>query len=121
MGGADSHHGQKKGLSLFGVCLFFGGFWSFEKSRSPAPKKPFGGKTWAGPSTIISYLITLDKVLEANNDCDGFLPVPDQILLARHLAFIGDLQTTTIACHPESVLSFDYLGCKRLVTTQIKS
>ncbi len=43
--------------------------------------------------------MTLDKVLEANDVRDGFLAVPDQLLVARYLAFLGDLQTTTIACH----------------------
>jgi hypothetical protein len=32
---------SKKGLSLFGVCLFFGCFFALRKSRSPAPKKTF--------------------------------------------------------------------------------
>jgi hypothetical protein len=69
---------------------------------------------------IIRHSITLDKVLEANDVCDGFLAVPDQILVARYLAFFGDLQTTAIARHRESILSFDYLGCKQLIATQIK-
>jgi hypothetical protein len=45
---------------------------------------------------IISYSITLDKVLEANDVQDGFLAVPDQILVAQNLAFLGDLQTTPL-------------------------
>jgi hypothetical protein len=42
---------QKFGLSLFGVCLFFGGFWCIEKLGLPPEKKIIGGKTWAGPPT----------------------------------------------------------------------
>ena len=43
---------------------------------------------------IICYLITLDKVLEADDICDGFLAVQDYILVAQYLVFLGDLQTT---------------------------
>ena len=60
MGGGDYHLGEKPdsifllcqniGLSLFGVCLFFGGFWCIEKLGLPREKKIIGGKTWAGPS-----------------------------------------------------------------------
>jgi len=49
MGGGNSHLGekptlllfvcQKIGLSLFGVCLFFGGFWCIEKLGFPSEKK----------------------------------------------------------------------------------
>jgi hypothetical protein len=53
MGGGNSHLGRKKGLSLFGVCLFFGCFLRFGKSGLPSKKKLFGGKTWAGPPIII--------------------------------------------------------------------
>ena len=43
---------QKIGPSLFGVCLFFGGFWPFEKLGLPLPKKYIGGTTWDGPPTL---------------------------------------------------------------------
>jgi len=69
---------------------------------------------------IIGYLITLDKVHEANDICYGFLAVPNKILVARYLALLGDLQTTAIARHQESILSLDYLGCERLVATLIE-
>ena len=42
---------SKKGLSLFGVCLFFGCFFCFEKVGL-LPKKLFGRKTCAGPPTV---------------------------------------------------------------------
>ena len=48
MGGGRFSSCQKIGLSLFGVCLFFGGFWPFKKLGLP-PKKIIGGKTCAGP------------------------------------------------------------------------
>ena len=54
---------------------------------------------------IMSYPISLDKVLEANDICDGFLAVPDLILVARHFAFLSDLEITTIACHLERICS----------------
>jgi hypothetical protein len=53
MGGGNSHLGRKKGLSLFGVCLFFECFLRFGKSCLPAKKNLFGGKTWAGPPTVV--------------------------------------------------------------------
>jgi hypothetical protein len=50
MGGGDYHLGEKRdsifslcqkiGLSLFGVCLFFGGFWCIKKLGLP-PKKNY--------------------------------------------------------------------------------
>jgi hypothetical protein len=49
MGGGNSHLGRKKGLSLFGVCLFFECFLRFGKSGLPPKKNLFGGKTCAGP------------------------------------------------------------------------
>ena len=51
--GGDSHCVTKRAsLCLASVC-FFGAFFSFEKSRSPAQKKHFGGKTWAGAPYIM--------------------------------------------------------------------
>jgi hypothetical protein len=44
-------------------------------------------------------LITFDKVFEADDICDIFFAVSDQILVARDFAFRGDLQTTAISCH----------------------
>jgi hypothetical protein len=69
---------------------------------------------------IIGHPITLDKVLEANDIGDCFLAELDQILVTWYLAFLGDLQTTTIAHHQESIFSLEYLRCKHLVATQIK-
>ena len=66
---------------------------------------------------IVHHPITLDKVLETYDVSDGFLAVPNQILVAWYLAFLGDLETTAIACHLESILGLDNLGCKLLVAT----
>jgi hypothetical protein len=71
-------------------------------------------------------LITLLKILEADDIHDGFLVVSYQIIVALYLAFLrlhpflGGLQTTAIACHQESIFSLDYRGCKCLVATQIE-
>ena len=40
---------------MFGVCLFFGGFWCIEKLGLPREKKIIGGKTWAGPPIFASH------------------------------------------------------------------
>jgi hypothetical protein len=68
-----------------------------------------------------SHPITLDKVLETYDVSDCFLAVPNQILVAWYLAFLGDLETAAIACHLESILGLDNLGYKFLVAIQIKS
>ncbi len=67
--------------------------------------------------TIVLHPLTLDKVLETYDVSDGFLAVPNQILVAWYLAFLGDLETNAIACHLESILGLDNLGCKFLVAT----
>ncbi len=41
---------------------------------------------------IIHHPITLDKVLETYDVSDGFLAVPNQILVVWYLAFLGDLR-----------------------------
>jgi hypothetical protein len=69
---------------------------------------------------IVRHPITLDKVLETYDVSDGFLDVPNQILVAWYLAFLRDLETAVIACHLESILGLDNLGCKFLVATLIK-
>ncbi len=56
---------------------------------------------------IIGHSVALDEILEANNVGDCLLAVPGQVLVAWYLALLGDPQTTTIACHCESV------GCLR--------
>jgi hypothetical protein len=66
---------------------------------------------------IIRHPITLNKILETYDICDGFLAVPNQILVAWYLAFLGDLVTAVIARHLKSILSLDNLGCKFLVAT----
>ncbi len=65
--------------------------------------------------TIVRHPITLDKVLETYDVSDGFLAVPNQMLVAWYLAFLSDLETAVIACHLESILGLDNLGCKLLV------
>ena len=67
--------------------------------------------------TIIHHPITLNKILETYDNRDGFLAVPNQILVAWYLAFLGDLETNAIACHLKSILGLDNLGCKFLVAT----
>ncbi len=62
----------------------------------------------------ISYPIKLDQILEANDVCDGFLDLPDKILVAWYLTFLIDLETTVIACHLESICSLDCFRCKCL-------
>ena len=56
MGGGGFSSCQKKGFSLFGVCLFFGGFGRFEIEGLPPQKKNIGGKTWAGPPNTVPLL-----------------------------------------------------------------
>jgi hypothetical protein len=58
MGGGRFSSWSKKGLSLFGVCLFFACFLRFGKSGLPPKKKLFGGKTWAGPPNSDGSIIT---------------------------------------------------------------
>jgi hypothetical protein len=66
---------------------------------------------------IVLHPIPLDKVLETYDVSDGFLAVPNQILVAWYLAFLGDLETTAFACHLERILGLDNLGYKFLVAT----
>jgi hypothetical protein len=62
MGGGNSHLGRKKGLSLFGVCLFFGCFLRFGKSGLP-PKKTFlAGRL--GPDPLVERSNTTIKAKE---------------------------------------------------------
>ncbi len=48
VGGGDSHCVKKRASLCSASVCFFGVFLRFEKSKSPAQKKLFGGKTWAG-------------------------------------------------------------------------
>jgi hypothetical protein len=64
---------------------------------------------------IIRHPITLNKILETYDIRDGFVAVPNQILVAWYLAFLGDLETAAIACHLKSIRGLDNLGCKFLV------
>ena len=66
---------------------------------------------------IIRHPITLNKIRETYDIRDGFLAVPNQILVAWYLAFLGDFETTPIARHLKSILGLDNLGCKFLVAT----
>ena len=56
---------------------------------------------------IIRHPITRDNVLETDDVGDGFLAIPDIVLVARYLAFPCDLETTAIACHLKSMLDLD--------------
>jgi hypothetical protein len=40
----------------------------FEKSRSPAQKKLFGGKTWAGAPTYLAHILEVLGHLWSQND-----------------------------------------------------
>ncbi len=66
---------------------------------------------------ILRCPITLDKVLETYDVSDGFLAVPNQILVAWYLAFLGDIEIAAIACHLESILGLDNLECNFFVAT----
>jgi hypothetical protein len=52
---------------------------------------------------IIGYSLALDEILEANNVSYCLLAVSNGVLVAWYLALVGDPQTTTIACHHESI------------------
>ena len=52
---------------------------------------------------IIGHSVTLDEILEAYNVGNSLLAVPDWILVAWDVAFLGDLQTTAIARHGECI------------------
>ena len=58
---------------------------------------------------ITRHLITLDKILETCYVRVGFLAKPDNLLLARYRACLGDLQITTIDPHLESILGHEYI------------
>jgi len=49
MGGGRFSSCQKIGLSLFGVCLFFGGFWCIKKLGLPPEKKILAGRLGLDP------------------------------------------------------------------------
>jgi hypothetical protein len=66
---------------------------------------------------IIHHSITLNKILETYDIRDGFLAVPNQILVAWYLAFLGDLEIAAIARHLKSILGLDNIRCKFLVAT----
>jgi hypothetical protein len=70
---------------------------------------------------IVRHPVSLDKILETYDVSDGFFAVPNQVLVAWNLAFLGNLEIATIACHLESILGLDNLGCKFLVATYMCS
>ena len=47
--------------------------------------------------------VDLDDILEAYDDGDVVFTEPHPKLLARYLALLCDLETTTVACHIESM------------------
>jgi hypothetical protein len=47
---------------LFGVCLFFWGFWPLRNVGLPPQKKNIGGKTWAGPPSTVPIVGQDDAV-----------------------------------------------------------
>jgi len=71
MGGGDYHLGEKPdsifslcqniGLSLFGVCLFFGGFWCIEKLGLPREKKLLAGRLGLDPLFVVLELPAVQK------------------------------------------------------------
>ena len=72
MGGGDYHLGEKPdsifllcqniGLSLFGVCLFFGGFWCIEKLGRPREKKILLGRLGLDPLFVVLELPAVQKL-----------------------------------------------------------
>ncbi len=66
---------------------------------------------------IIGYSVALDEILEANNVGYCLLAVPNWVLVAWYLALLNDPQTTTIACHHESIDCFCDLQCELPVAT----
>jgi hypothetical protein len=70
---------------------------------------------------VICDPVDLDKILEAYDVDDGILTEPDQKFVARYLALLCDLQTTTIAHHVESMHCLSHYVHKLPVATYIKS
>ncbi len=52
---------------------------------------------------VICDPVDLDEILEAYDIGNGFFTEPHPKLVARYLALFCDLETTTIACHIESM------------------
>ena len=63
MGGGGISSCRKKGLCLFGVCLFFEGFWRFEKIGLPRKKK-LAGRLGLDPLLQLSGVTGEDCELE---------------------------------------------------------
>jgi len=56
---------QKIGLSLFGICLFFGGFWPFEKLGLPPKNKLLAGRL------VLDPLLKLHITIYFHSDVPG--------------------------------------------------
>jgi hypothetical protein len=52
---------------------------------------------------VICDPVDIDKILEAYDVGDGAFTEPHPQLVARYLALLSDIQTTTVACHIESI------------------
>jgi hypothetical protein len=63
---------------LFGVCLFFGGFWRFEKSRSPAQQKNFWRED-LGWTLYYNIADVLDEVMDLYSNDDALPNIGDHV------------------------------------------
>jgi hypothetical protein len=70
---------------------------------------------------VICDPVDLDKILEAYDVGDGVFTEPHPKLVARYLALLCDLQTTTVTCHIESMHGLSHQVHKLPVATQIES
>jgi hypothetical protein len=52
---------------------------------------------------VICHPVNLDEILEAYDVGDGLVAKPGPEFVSRYLALLGDLETTTIAQHIESI------------------
>jgi hypothetical protein len=69
---------------------------------------------------IICYPIDLDEILKAYDFGDSHLAKPNPKFVSWEFALLGDLQTTAISCHVQSMARILDAGHKFLVATQVK-
>ena len=139
MRGGDYHLGKKPDtiffvvsknrLSLFGVCLFSGGFWSIEKLGLLPEKKIIGRKTWAGPPTDAGIRYhACDMILAVHTDASYLSELGGKSRAAGHFYLTNRndedfnngaiLTLSSIIKHvmssaSEAELAALYYGCKQ--------
>ena len=91
--------------------------WMHFKQQVRQPRSTAMNNKGSVHLAIIGHSVTLDEILEAYNVGNSLLAVPDWILVAWNLTFLGDPQTTAIARHGECISCLRDLRREFLVAT----